>query len=104
MTKITEKIMLDLSHHSMVRSVERLGGKASKIVKSLTANIEDVKTFIEYNVKYDGLMMHDSNREVCYVLAFSMYHGKYVASVVTIPPYKEHNWAKPDTLLWECKH
>lgn len=104
MKKISENIKLDLSHHSMVRSVERINGKGSKIVKCVEANIEDVKTFIEYNTRYDYLMLHDSKREVCFVLALNMRKGEYILSVVTIPPFKSDNWSKPDTLLWECKH
>ena len=104
MKKIAEKINVQFTNHSMLRNVERIDGKGSKIIKSIEANLDDVRTFIELNTRYDALMMHDSKREVCFVLAFAMRHGEYIISVVTVPPYKENNWAKADTLLWECKH
>ena len=101
--KIAKNLYFKETWHSTQRQVERKISEA-KIIESVIANAEDIICFCENNYSYEALMLHDSIREVCFILGFSMCKGNFVASVITNPKYSKHNWCRPNTLFWECKH
>jgi len=101
--KITKNLYFKETWHSTQHQVERRVSEA-KIIESVIANAEDIIVFCQNNCTYEALMLHDSRREVCFILGFTMCKGNFVASVITNPEYSQNNWCRPDTLFWECKH